>query len=506
MNIQLRATCLFVMLLSGSALAQSEERVDFVKIKALASQRALLPYVSRREAWPPFWSELSPLDHGKIKFRRERALWAAEKRPYVVEYIHPGGVYHETTLLAETVKGVSLDLNWDASLFDYDDLSIPDAASSAPGYSGFKVLLPLDKPDTLDEWFIFDAGNAFRCVAPGLQFGLNARGWVINPAEPASEESAIWQRFWLIQPADNAKAMEFLGLLDCPSACGAYRFRLTPGRSTVMEVQAEITLRQPVPLLGLAPLASMCWFSEMTQPKPLDYRQEVHESDGLLINQAEGNVIWIPLDTSKTLRHAEFSADSLLGFGLIQRDRLFASYQDLKNRFHQHPSAYIEPVGVWPAGRIHLFEQPTSDPHSQNVTACWQPAASLKVGQPFSIGYRIHWLNEMSAPGICKVLGSRRSQTAFSSKEQRPDTVEFIVDFSQSAKIFNDPNQVVLTAEVSDGVKLLSKHLELNPETGGWRAFLEVQVAPESDAFTSNCRLLGEGRAISERWTYQWRR
>lgn len=482
------------------------ESMDFAKIKSLASERALRPYVSRREDWAPFWSELSQHDYRKIKFRREQALWAADKRPYGVEFIHPGGMYHETTLLAEIVKGKAVDLNWDSGLFDYDDLAIPDSTSAPPGYSGFKVLLPLEKPDAPDEWAVFDAANAFRCIAPGLRFGLSARGWVVNPAEPASEESPVWQRFWLIQPAGNAKALELLGLLDSPSACGAYRFRITPGRSTVMEVEAEITLRQPIPLFGLAPLASMCWFSEMTQPKPLDYRPEVHESDGLLINQAEGNVLWVPLETSTSLRHAQFDVESLLGFGLVQRDRLFASYQDLKNGYQLRPSAYVEPVGVWPAGKIHLFEQPTSDSHAQNVTACWQPGASLKVGQPFSLGYRIHWLNEMSAPGLSKVLGSRRTQTAFGSAEKRPDTVEFVIDFSQSAKIFSEPNQVILNAEVSGGAKLMSKRLEPNPETGGWRAFVEVQVAPDLDAFTSNCRLLGEGRAISERWTYQWKR
>ena len=510
MNIHLRATCLSALLLGRTAQAQSlvpaGDMVDFATIKSLASERAQRPYVSRREDWPPFWSELGQHDHKKIKFRREQGLWAGDNRPYVVEYIHPGGTYHETALLGEIVKGVALDINWDSALFDYDDLSVPDSLSAPPGFSGFKVLLPVEKPDVLDEWAVFDAANAFRCIAPGLRFGLTARGWVINPAEPHGEEAPVWQQFWLIQPTNNAKAMELLGLMDGPSACGAYRFRITPGRSTVMEVEAEITLRQTVPMFGLAPLASMCWFSEMTQPKPLDYRPEVHESDGLLINQAEGNVIWVPLDTSKSLRHAEFPMDSLLGFGLIQRDRLFASYQDLKNSYQLRPSAYVEPVGVWPAGKIHLYEQPTSDPHAQNVTVCWQPGASLKVGQPFPIGYRIHWLNEMSAPGICKVLGSRRTQTAFAAEEKRPDKVEFVIDFSQSAKVFSEPSQIVLTAEVSDSAKLINKRLEPNPETGGWRAFVEVQVAPDADSFTSNCRLLGEGRAISERWTYQWKR
>ena len=488
------------------ASGEESAAVDFAKVKALAAERALRPFVKRRSDWPAYWNDLTAHDYEKIKVRAEKAWWHEEKLPFALGFLHPGGAYRETTSLAEIVEGHAHELEWKADFFDYEALTIPNDTQAPPGYAGFKVLMPLLNADSLDAWTIFEATNLFRCVAPGLEFGVSSRGVAINPADPALEETAIWQRFWFEKPAVTAKALQFFTLLDSPSVCGAYRFRITPGRSTVMEVEAELTFRQSVTLAGLAPLSSMCWFSELTQPKPQDYRPEVHHSDGLLIQQGDGEVLWQPLDSGKSLRHSEFAADTLLGFGLIQRDRLFGNYQDLSSRFHERPSAYIEPVGTWPPGKLHLFEQPATDAHAENVLACWEPTTPPKVGQPFSLGYRIHWLNEMSVPGLCKVLASRRSQTTFTADEQRPNIVQFYVDYSQSAKIIEDAMPVVLTVDVSEGVKLLDKQVEKNPDTGGWRGIFRVQVPLSVESFTSNCRLLAEGRPISERWTYQWKR
>ena len=42
------------------------------------------------------------------------------------------------------------------------------------------------------------------------------------------------------------------------------------------------------------------------------------------------------------------------GFGLLQRERDFAFYQDLEARYELRPSAWVEPVGAWGAGSVVL--------------------------------------------------------------------------------------------------------------------------------------------------------
>ena len=42
----------------------------------------------------------------------------------------------------------------------------------------------------------------------------------------------------------------------------------------------------------------------------------------------------------------------------MQRDRAFLSYQDLEARYELRPSAWVEPMGDWGAGRVELVQFP----------------------------------------------------------------------------------------------------------------------------------------------------
>ena len=46
----------------------------------------------------------------------------------------------------------------------------------------------------------------------------------------------------------------------------------------------------------------------------------------------------------------DFLNRSPRGFGLLQRDRDLAHYEDLEANYHLRPSAWVEPVGDWGAG------------------------------------------------------------------------------------------------------------------------------------------------------------
>jgi hypothetical protein len=49
------------------------------------------------------------------------------------------------------------------------------------------------------------------------------------------------------------------------------------------------------------------------------------------------------------------------GFGLIQRDRDFADYQDDSAFYNKRPGIWVEPKGDWGAGAVQLVEIPTDD-------------------------------------------------------------------------------------------------------------------------------------------------
>lgn len=56
-----------------------------------------------------------------------------------------------------------------------------------------------------------------------------------------------------------------------------------------------------------------------------------------------------------------FADDNPHGFGLLQRDRDFADYQDDGAFYHKRPSLWVEPLGQWGKGAVQLVELPIAD-------------------------------------------------------------------------------------------------------------------------------------------------
>src|SRR5690606_15097149 len=92
------------------------------------------------------------------------------------------------------------------------------------------------------------------------------------------------------------------------------------------------------------------------------------------------------------------------GFGLMQRDRSFESYQDLEAGYERRPSLWVEPVGDWGPGAVMLFELPTDSEANDNIVAFWRPDAAPGAGKATSFAYRLHWSNDLVArPSLARV-------------------------------------------------------------------------------------------------------
>jgi glucans biosynthesis protein len=491
---------------ASAAAPAAAEAFTFDSVKALARRRGAEAYVERKSSLAPFWQEMKYDAHREIEFSVPKALWSGEGRTFQLGFFHPGWVFPKTVEMAEVEKASAVPIPWRPEFFNYRNLKVPDGTPPPSGYAGFRILTPVNSPDKLDELAVFLGASYFRAVAPGLAWGLSARGLALNTARPQGEEFPHFERFWFERPQPGATSLTFYALLDSPSVAGAYRFTTTPGRATVIEVEAELTFRQDVELIGMAPFSSMMWFSELTHPKPVEFRPEVHDSDGLLIHQGDLEAVWRPLDNSRVVRHSVFSTESLAGYGLIQRDRAFENYQDLEANYHQRPSVFVEPVGKWPSGRVHLIELPTGEEFWDNVVCMWEPAKHPKPGEPFKLAYRVHWLAEMSIPGLSKVLSSRRSHNRYKPEEKRPDDDLFVIDFAAAANPRDDDREPVVAVDAGEGATLIDKRVQKNPHTGGWRAFFRVRIEEKTESLELSCRLLRDGRPASEKWSYLWKK
>ena len=165
----------------------------------------------------------------------------------------------------------------------------------------------------------------------------------------------------------------------------------------------------------------------------------------------------------------------LRGFGLMQRDRNFSSYEDSEARYELRPSAWIEPVGSWGPGRVELMQLSTPDETNDNIVAYWVPDKLPAVGQPLDFAYRLHWQGkQMQRPPGGWVLQTRVGR---GFAELATDEQQYIVDFT-------GPSLAALPADADgEGGRHLavewtgsSKAMPIVVEaTGAWRMTVRVK-------------------------------
>jgi glucans biosynthesis protein len=471
------------------------ERFDLETVAARARALAAEPYEESQRV--PAWArELSYDEWRDIRFRPERALWRREGLPFQVHLFHPGRYYDRPVALnivdMQGVHPVPFESTW----FDYGSRAEP--RPEGLGYAGFRLHYPINQPDYHDEAIVFLGATYFRSLGREQGFGLSARGLAVDTALASGEEFPWFREFWLMRPARQHEAMTVYALLDSPALAGAYRFAVHPGQRTVVHVEARLYRRRAVAKLGIAPLTSMFWRGENTQRAFVDYRPEIHDSDGLLVGAGSGEWIWRPLDNPERLQVTSFEVENPRGFGLLQRDRAFDHYQDLETHPERRPSAWVAPRGRWGPGRVELVLIPTDDETNDNVVAYFVPDHVPPLEQPLSFAYDLFWYGDDAArPPGGRCIATRRDAGT------HLDAQRLVLDFAEGKLSQLPPDApvrgVVSLVPPSEG-ELLEVQSFPNPETRGWR--LVFQVRPRGDdALELRAHLALGDEALTETWS-----
>lgn len=350
----------------------------------------------------------------------------------------------------------------------------------------------------------------FRVIGMGQVYGLSARGLAIDTALPSGEEFPRFREYWIERPKPLDKRLTIYALLDSPRATGAYRFVVMPGRNTTVDVQSKVYLRDKVGKLSIAPLTSMFLFGS-NQPSPtLNYRPELHDSDGLAILAGNDEWIWRPLNNPKRLAVSSYTMENPKGFGLLQRGRQFSRFEDLDDRYDLRPGAWITPKGDWGKGKIELVEIPTNDETNDNIVTYWIPDQLPEPGKEMEFQYSIVFSRDedkLHAPDNAYVLQTRRAvgDVKQSNLTRQPDgTVAFIVDFT-GAEMKKLPADTPITAQVSsnDNADIIENVVRYNPAVKGWRMILRVKVKDPKKTTEMRAALVNADQTLSETWSYQ---
>jgi glucans biosynthesis protein len=366
----------------------SEFRDDFVR--NLAHDLASKPFVDDKIEMPADFDVSTYDQYRDIRFNTDRSIWKGEDHGFSFDLFHSGFLFTRPVDIFIVDDGQQAKLNYDPDLFIFGPkVKAPDGKTDLH-YAGFRVRYPINNPDVNDEFLVFQGASYFRAVGKGLLYGLSARGLAIDTGQPSGEEFPFFRSFWMRKPEAQTGIIVIEALLDSPSITGAYRFSVKPGEDTEMDVELTLFPRRDVQHAGIAPLTSMFLFDAMGRPVE-DYRNAVHDSDGLMMQTGRGEWLWRPLANPKTLQVSAFQDKSPRGFGLMQRARRYEDFLDLESHYERRPSLWVEPIGDWGAGFVELFEIPTLLETNDNIVAFWRPDQPLMQGASYNYVYRLHW-------------------------------------------------------------------------------------------------------------------
>ena len=165
-----------------------------------------------------------------------------------------------------------------------------------------------------------------------------------------------------------------------------------------------------------------------------------------------------------------FATTNPKGFGLMQRDRQWSSYEDVEVRYERRPSAWVRPctLGPRPCGTgatAHARRNPR-----QRGCLLGAPAVA-RPGTPLEVSYELAWQgDEQQRPPSAWATQSRKGvgYTQQSAEALRTQ-VQYVVDFTGPA--LHDlkadaPVKAVVTSDANGRVLESGVYRNLPPASG----------------------------------------
>ncbi|SFH77039.1 glucan biosynthesis protein [Albimonas pacifica] len=490
----------------GMARAQEAPPEGFGFEAVIERARALAAesHAPRRQSPNGPFADLGYDKYRSIRYRQEARIWRGENRGFELDLMPPGSIYTDRVDVSVVENGAERPLPFDAQALHFDperfglpDGRAPEGAGEGLSWTGFRIRFPLNRPEAMDEVAVFQGASYFRGVARNQIFGLSARALAIKTGAPGGEEFPVFTHFWVHRPDENAAEILIHALLDSPSVAGAYEFLVRPGAETTMDIRSVLIPRDDIQEIGVAPLTSMYYFGAKERGRVDDYRDAVHDSSGLQMLTGAGERLWRPVQNPATLQMSFFQDENPKGFGLVQRQRDFASYSDAEARYEKRPSAWVTPAQGWGKGGEMLVEIPTQSEFNDNIVSFWRPEQALEAGQTYSFDYRLYWCGLPPDDAPTARVVSTRGGRSIHAENSRLLAVDF--DLGDRGMAGIEPR-----VEVS-GAPLENVHFYGVP--GGSRARVVMRFQPPANAGVEFRLQLFEttsGEPVSETWLYRW--
>lgn len=482
----------------------SPHSFDFDWLRQTAKALAAKAYVAPKAPAPELIAKIDFDVIQKIKFQADKALFAQDGSRFPVRLFHLDKFNALPVRINTVHNGVASPVAYSADDFDYGDTGLKQKLPPDLGFSGFRVM---GGPHSNTDWLAFQGASYFRTSGQDNQYGASARGIAVDTATSTKEEFPRFTDFWLVEPGRHARSITVYTLLNGPSLTGAYKFVAHKETGAIMDVHAELFIRDDIAQLGIAPLTSMYWYGENDRRYDTDWRPEVHDSDGLALWTGKGERIWRPLIDPPSVLTNSFLDKNPKGFGLMQRDRRFADYEDDGAFYNRRPSIWTEPLVDWGDGAVVLVEIPTQDEIHDNIVAFWKPTRAVKAGDTLKTAYRLYWQNENPFPpdGVARVIATRigRGGVPGQPAPTDKDSWKFVIDFAGGALAKMAPRFDIKPTVTTSRGKVVNPYTIKVVGTDHWRAIFDI-YAPGEKPINLRCFLRLNGKTLTETWLNQF--
>jgi len=496
---------------SGLKLGRAEP-FSFDELTKEMQERAARPYTSSNPLPQGVLDRIDYEAHGKIKFNTDYALFRDGPGLFPVTFFHLGNFFrtpvHMSVLSTSGSRSVASEILYDPGYFTMPANSPAHELPKGAGFAGFRFQESRRGLDWhTNDWVAFLGASYFRAIGELYQYGLSARGIAIDVATAGhAEEFPDFTRFYFEPPAQDSPEVTVYAALEGPSITGAYRFVMRREKIVTMEIEARLFLRRDIAQLGIAPMTSMFWFSETIKPTGIDWRPEVHDSDGMALWTGAGERIWRPLNNPGHPVTSSFADKAPRGFGLLQRDRLFDHYLD-GVRYERRPSLWVEPLGDWGEGSVELIELPTDDEVHDNIVAMWVPKQPAKAGTHLQLRYRLYWNGDEPHPTtLAHCVATRLGRGGQPGKTRPKGVTKFMVEFlggPLATLPFGTKPVPVLSANSGTFSYVFTEAVP-DGMPGHWRAQFDFTPAG-SEVVDMRLFLKNGEQTLSETWLYQFR-
>lgn len=510
----LPSTTVFAAQSLSGASSQDVEPFEFDLLKNQAKQMAASAYVDTSQQLPPTLAKMTPQQFNAIQYDANESLWHDLKGQLDVQFFHVGMGFKQPVRMysVDPKKKQATEIHFRPQMFKYENSGVDKSQLKGDlGFAGFKVF---KSPElTQHDIVSFLGASYFRAVDDTKQYGLSARGLAINNFSDTVEEFPNFTKFWFETPEPHSTRFVVYALLDSPSATGAYRFDIDcRATQVVMAIDANIYARKEIKQLGITPMTSMFSCGPHERRMCDTIHPQIHDSDRLYMWRGNGEWVCRPLNNPAKLQFNAFEDKNPKGFGLVQSDHEFSSYQDTVDWYSRRPSLWVEPTTEWGEGSIDLLEIPTTGETLDNIVACWNPKVPITAGKELRYGYKLYWsaLPPVRTP-LAQVHATRSGMGGFvegwAPGEHYPDVWarRFAVDFvGGGLDTLPQGTGIEPVVKVSSG-ELKDFHVLWIPDIKGYRVIFDWYPTSDSvDPVDMRLFIRTNDRTLSETWLYQY--